>query len=206
MVGADRTSAVTGPADAVRTRNFTRHSVATFRFRATGSPSPSEDTFSLAPSAVTGRVAGRQLARRGGALFATVPLSKHAVASPRGVASSDPKNLRRCEVSIDIGMLARVPAARATALPLNLFDGVILAGVIERRTPTYSGGYALPGRLAGVAGGTVTLVVNGSVVAGAVRFPGSVYRMQPAGVGRHTIIQINPSQFPLRCRTEERQR
>ena len=87
------------------------------------------------------------------------------------------------------------------ALRLNLFDDVVLTGMIDRRTPTYSGGYALSGRLAGVAGGSVTLVVNGSVVAGTVRIPGTTYRIRPAGSGRHAILQVDPSQLPQGCET-----
>ena len=81
---------------------------------------------------------------------------------------------------------------------------MVLTGIIEQRTPTYSGGYALSGRLAGVAWGTVTLVVNGSVVAGTVRFPGATYRIRPAGSGRHAIIQVDPSQLPQGCETVSR--
>ena len=81
--GESRTSAVNGPADAVRTLNITRHSVAAFRAR-------SQDTISLAPSG------GKQAARpppvarvRRGGLFTAISPLKH------GVAESDPKALRR---------------------------------------------------------------------------------------------------------------
>ena len=188
--GESRTSAVTGPADAVRALNITRHSVAAFRAR-------SQDTISRAPSG------GKQAARpppvagvRSGGLFTAISPPKH------GVAESDPKALRRREVAVDIGQLAQVPADRPTALPLNLFDDVMLTGVIVKRTPTSSGGYALTGPLFGVAGGTVALVVNRDVVAGTVRLPGATYRIRPAGAGRHAIVQVDPSQSSWRCGTE----
>ena len=208
IAGERRTSAVNGPADAVRALNITRHSVASFRDAVTGSQQRPSNTLSRALSEVRARAGDRGLTRplgasggHGGGLFAAVPPSKHIPGTLRAVASPDPKTLRRREVSIDIGMLARVPAARTTPLPLNLFEDLRLTGIIERRTPTYSGGYALAGRLAGVAGGTVALVVNGSVVAGTVRFPGSTYRIRPAGAGRHAITQLNPSRLLVRCGT-----
>ena len=94
-----------------------------------------------------------------------------------------------------------MPAGGNTALKLNLFDDMVLTGIIERWTPTYSGGFAFSGRLAGVAGGSVTLVVNGSVVAGTVRIPGVNFRIRPAGAGRHAIIHVDPSQLPQGCET-----
>ena len=97
-----------------------------------------------------------------------------------------------------------MPAGGSTALRLNLFDNVVLTGLIERWTPTFSGGYTLSGRLAEVPGGTVTLVVNGSVVAGTVRMPATTYRIRPTGRGSHSIVQIDPSQFSWRCGTEHR--
>ena len=84
-------------------------------------------------------------------------------------------------------------------MTLNLFDDIVVTGIVERRTPTYSGGYSLSGHLAEIAGATMTLVVNGSVVTGAVRVHGSTYRIRPAGGGRHAIIQVDPSQIAARC-------
>ncbi len=188
--GKSRTSAVNGPADAVRALNITRHSVAAFRPR-------SQNTLSRARSggkqeALPPSVAGA----RSGGLFTAISPPKH------GVDESDPKALRGREVAVDIGQLAQVPADKPTALPLNLFDDVMLTGVIVKRTPTSSGGYALTGPLFGVAGGTVALVVNRDVIAGTVRLPGATYRIRPVGAGRHAIVQVDPSQSSWRCGTE----
>ena len=192
--GKSRTPAVNGPTDAVRALNITRHSVAAFRPR-------SQDTISRA------RSGGKQAARppsaagvRSGGLFTAISPPK------QGAAESDPKALRRREVAVDIGQLAQVAADRHTALPLNLFDDVMLTGVIVKRTPTSSGGYALTGPLFGVTGGKVALVVNGDVVAGTVRLPGATYRIRPAGAGRHAIVQVDPSQSSWRCGTEPQPR
>ncbi|MCY3756237.1 MAG: leucine-rich repeat domain-containing protein [Acidobacteria bacterium] len=196
--GQKRTAAVTGPADAARTLNLTRHSAATVRNRtsrnqetisSTLSPSRPVDRIGQVPTPVFSAPS-----RRMGA----------GAARRRSGGAIDRATLRRREVGVDIGRLARVPAGGSTALRLNLFDDVVLTGLIERWTPTYSGGYALSGRLAEVPGGTVTLVVNGSVVAGTVRMTGTTYRIRPTGRGSHSIIQIDPSQFSWRCGTELR--
>ena len=112
--------------------------------------------------------------------------------------------LRRRLVSVDGDVLARAVAGAArrarpealTALTLNLFDDVVFTGIIERRSPTFSGGYALSGRIEGVELGTMTLVVNDSVVAGAVRTPFATYRIRPSGESMHAVSQIDPSKLP----------
>ena len=87
-------------------------------------------------------------------------------------------------------------------MTLNLFEDTVLTASMEHRTPTYSGGVALFGRLPGIAEGTVTVVVDRDVVAGTVRIPGTIYRIQPTGSKRRAIVQIDPSQFTLQCRTD----
>ena len=198
--GDERTAAVDGPADAVRTLNITRHSVASFRV---GS---SRDRLTISSPVSQ----SRSMVRAGGTDPPLVPvgdLFRPAAPALRGTASQqtegalDHATLRRRQVSVDIQRLARVADGESTALRLNLFDDVVLTGIIDRQTPTYSGGYVLSGRLAGVTGGSMTLVVNGSVVAGTVRIPGATYRIRPAGTGRYAIIQVDPSKLPQACET-----
>ncbi len=200
--GDEQTTAVTGPADAVRTLNLTRHSVASFRTRSSGNRLTMSSPVSQARSVVRTDGGWPAVLVPGDGLFRTIAPNVGGDAWRGAGGALDRATLRRREVSVDIGRLARVFASRPTALRLNLFDDVVLTGIIERQTPTYSGGYALSGRLAGVAGGTVTLVVNGSVVAGTVRIPGATYRIRPAGAGRHAIMQVDPSQFPRGCGTQ----
>ena len=88
------------------------------------------------------------------------------------------------------------PAADSTALNLNLFDDVAFTGIVEGRARTFSGGYALMGRIEGVEPGSMTLVVNGTVVAGSVRTPTATYRIRPAGASMHTVSQIDSSRLP----------
>ena len=102
---------------------------------------------------------------------------------------------------IDLELLAEARAAAELdttppTLTLNLFDDVVFSGIVELIEPTLSGGYALSGHLDGVELGTMTLVVNGEVVAGSVRTPDSTYRIRPVGGGRHAIEQIDSRSLP----------
>ena len=199
--GEDRTSAATGPADAVRALNLARHSVAGLRPRTSENQRTISSTLSQARSVVKTSHLAPPPEVLGSHLFrAVVPNSRGAASKPAG-GVSDQATLRRREVAVDIGSLASVPEGGRTALRLNLFDDVVLIGIIERRRPTYSGGFALSGQLAGLPEGRVTLVVNGSVVAGTVRIPGATYRIRPVGAGRHAIMRVDPSQFPQGCET-----
>ena len=188
-----RTSAVTGPADAVGALNITRHSVASIRPRSSGNRLTMYDAVLQAPPMM--RPAPLDPA---GSLFRRPAPNARGTSSRRAGVDLERGTLRWREVSVDIGRLARAPVAGSTALRLNLFGNVVLTGIIERRTPTCSGGYVLSGRLTGEEEGRVTLVVNGSVMAGTVRMPGATYRIRPFGAGRHAILQIDPSWFPER--------
>ena len=113
--------------------------------------------------------------------------------------STDVETLAGRLVGIDFGQLAQVtkptispkrPAASKPqrTLVLNLFDDVVFTGIVEHVEPTASG-HALWGRLDGVELGTMTLVVNGSVVVGTVRTPDAVYSIRTAGNGTYVIRQ-----------------
>ena len=192
--GDEPTTWLIGPADAVRTLNTTRHSVASFRPRASGNRLMMPATVSQARSADRTAVPFP-----GGGLFREVAADARGAASLRGSGALNRATLRQRQVMVDLGRLSRLQDGGSPALRLNLFEDVELLGLIERRTPTYSGGYALSGRLAGVAGGSVTLVVNGNVVAGTVRLSGATFRIRAAGAGRHAILQVDPSRLPQAC-------
>ena len=111
-------------------------------------------------------------------------------------------------VGIDFGKLARVIESpvglKDTAsgkpqapqrLVLNLFDGVVLTGIVEHVESTASG-HALWGRIEDVELGTMTLVVNGNVVVGTVRTPNAVYTIRSADNGAYVIRQIDESSLP----------
>ena len=111
-------------------------------------------------------------------------------------------------VGIDYEQLAQVtappisPKDSATeisptpqTLVLNLFDDVVFTGIVEHIEPT-SSGHALWGSLDGVELGTMTLVVNGSVVVGTVRMPDAVYTIRTVSDGTYVIRQIDESSLP----------
>ena len=111
-------------------------------------------------------------------------------------------------VEIDFGQLSQVTKSpvgpkdpvtgkptEPQALVLNLFDDVVLTGIVEHVEPT-SSGHSLWGRLDGVGLGTFTLVVNGRVVIGTVRMPDAVYTIRTAGDGTYVIRQIDESSLP----------
>ena len=87
------------------------------------------------------------------------------------------------------------PAKPPQELVLNLFDDVVFTGIVQHVEPT-SAGYALWGGLEGVELGTMTIVVNGSVVAGTVRTLQAVYTIRTLGDGVHVIRQIDESTLP----------
>ena len=57
-------------------------------------------------------------------------------------------------------------------------------------------GYVLSGRLIGEPFGTMTLVVNGTVVAGTVRTLEGTWRIRTAGAGLYRIRQVDLSTLP----------
>ena len=139
----------------------------------------------------------------------------------RASASTDATTLRRRVVTMDLGRLQRARAAALSRQPvrtkavspgsggrdavptpdvtltLNLFEDVIVTGMVERTAPTFSGGYSISGRLVGKALGTLTIVVNGQTIAGAVRTLGGTYRIRSLGSGRYTISEV--IEPPLDC-------
>ena len=126
-------------------------------------------------------------------LFADVQFAAQAPGAGAAVARALPGagSARRRLVFVDFRELD----ASVDELTLNLFDDAVFDGIVERSEPTFSGGYALSGRLAG-EDGTMTLVVNGDVVAGFVWTPEATYRLSPADGGLHAIHQVDPAQLP----------
>ena len=104
-------------------------------------------------------------------------------------------------VRIDFSRLAdaraNVVRGATDSLTLNLFDDLAFPATVQRIAPTSSGGYALFGGLDGVEFGTVTLVVNGDVLAGAIHTPLATYAIRPAGGGVHIVRHVDRS--TMRC-------
>ena len=78
---------------------------------------------------------------------------------------------------------------------MNLFDDMVFTGIVEHIEPT-STGHAVWGSLDGVELGTMTLVVNGSVVVATVRTPVAVYTIRTVSDGTYVIRQIDESSLP----------
>ena len=91
-----------------------------------------------------------------------------------------------------IDQVGRLPPQTVT---LNLFEDATFTGRIEHVEPTASG-YAFWGGLDGVELGTMTMVVNGDIVVGAVRTPQTVYTITTTDTGSYVIRQIDESSLP----------
>ena len=110
-------------------------------------------------------------------------------------------------VRIDVDRLARARGdvnapdgaqnADVTTLVLNLFEDVVLSGIVEHTNETVSGaGYVLSGRLDDDELGTMTLLVYEEGVVGTVRTPTTDYNIRPLGDGVHAISQLDTSMLP----------
>ena len=111
-------------------------------------------------------------------------------------ATGAESGLRKRNVRIDLDRLAGIrediDAQRAApAVVLNLLEDVRFRAVFEDATPTLWG-YSLSGRLEGERFGTVTLVVNGDIVAGTVRTLTATYSIRSVGVGVHVVEEVEP--------------
>ena len=123
---------------------------------------------------------------------------------PAGTEEAGPDRVptfRARPVRIDFSRLADARAnvlrGATDSLTLNLFDDLAFPATVQRIAPTSSGGYAMFGRLDGVEFGTVTLAVNGDVLAGAIHTPLATYAIRPAGGGVHVISHVDRSK--MRC-------
>ena len=129
------------------------------------------------------------------------PADPPAGGNAPAAAVSDSITLRRRLVTVDIDRLAEARAAvgggggQAVELRFNLFDDAELGGIVESTSPTPSG-YVLSGHIDGVEGSTLTVVVNGSVVAGTIRTAGGTWRIRSAGDGLHVVSQVDESRLP----------
>ena len=151
-----------------------------------------------------------------GAVHPRLTVSLDATTVRRRVATIDFERLQRARESISESrrptvhsessshLPARRPASSAsdTTLSLNLFEDVELTGIVESTEPTFSGGYSMSGHLVGESPGTLTFVVNGEMVAGAVRTLAGTYRIHSAGDGLYTISEVEET--PLECEVLDR--
>ena len=112
-------------------------------------------------------------------------------------ASGQPPQTRDPSGGTDKSSAAPAPG---TLLTLNLFDDVVVTGVVEWTAPTFSGGYSVAGHLVEEPLGTLTLVVNGETVVGTVRTLGETYQIRSVSDGLYTISEVEEP--PLNCGVE----
>ena len=92
---------------------------------------------------------------------------------------------------------AYIEGGTPVVLSLNLFDDVVLRGILEETLPTWSGGYSLLGRLER-DDGTVTLVVNGSRLSGTIRTSAGTYEIEAVDGDLHVVREVDLSGPRLR--------
>ncbi len=188
---------MTGPADAASVIDVTVPAVARWRDR------PADAEQATAATATTsgseprnpGGVQAAPPGQPAGLFFDPLPagaLSAGAVIAPGVPQPPDAMSSRRRLVAVDFRQLGETVAE----LALNLFEDATFTGLVARTAPTFSGGYVLSGRLAGVENGTMTLVVNGNIIAGRVWTPEATYRISPADGGFHAIQQVDRERLP----------
>ena len=104
----------------------------------------------------------------------------------------DEPRQRTARIDFETLSAARKAAARGgpAAVRLNLFEDAEFEWLPEREAST-AGGYSLSGPLAGVEGGTATLVANGGIVVGSAWTPGAEYRIRTAG-GAQIVERAEP--------------
>ncbi len=111
---------------------------------------------------------------------------------PQPVSNTD-ETLRSRPVRVDLLQLAAAREDVAQGAPagfrLNLFDDVEVEAVIERTADTRYG-YSLSGQIEGQAHGSVTLVISGDMVAGAVHTQEGMYVIASANGAIHSVREV----------------
>ena len=140
--------------------------------------------------------------------------SSESLASDRGVASralgraleQEVPRLRTSRLNFESLQALRQSAelGRPGRARLNLFEGAEFDWRPERTAATATG-YSLSGPLAGIEGGTATLVVNGDVAVGSVWTPEGAHRIRTAGriqvIERIEPLRATMCEGPLRARS-----
>ena len=121
------------------------------------------------------------------------------VQQARAAVESPGQRVHTRDVSVRRDKSSTAPPP-GTTLTFNLFDDVVVTGIVEQTAPTFSGGYSVAGHLVEEPLGTMTLVVNGEAVAGTVRTLGEVYHIRSVGDGLYAISEVEEP--PLNCGVE----
>ncbi len=93
--------------------------------------------------------------------------------------------------AVDVNWAALSPDAQE--IRLNPFDGLALTAVRQRVDRPLGGGFVWVGRLAGDAGGWVTLSVQGQALAGNVFRQGREWLVIRPAAGGHVVYELDPA-------------
>lgn len=109
----------------------------------------------------------------------------------------EPTVVRSRLVTIDLGLVMddSLPKGDET-ITLNLFDDVNFIAVKDRlqvNSPTQHVWY---GRVKGVSGSQIIMVVDKGQMAGNINLLGIKYQIRPVDGGVHSVREIDPSRFP----------
>lgn len=128
-----------------------------------------------------------------------LPVAPAGVVEPQGATAAMTAQEQRVRIARHELSAVRhdVENAGTGRLLLNVADGAHLDVVVEGTAPT-KWGYSLSGRVAGGAGGFVTLVVHEEAVAGSIWTPHSAYELSYLGGGVHTLRDVTHAP-PLKC-------
>ena len=148
---------------------------------------------SLAPAVVVPACAAP--APCAGSIVRDAPAAGAREAPPRPAAR------RQRRVTVDVGQIfagGEPPAAARAAerLALNLFPDVCVLALRDRATDLGRGRVQWEGHVPGASPGSVTLVVDGTLVVGTVRLDRDVYAIGYLGDGIHAVTDVDPSKFP----------
>ena len=106
-----------------------------------------------------------------------------------------PKRNVRIDLDRLTGIREHINAQQAAPpIVLNLLEDVRFQAVFEDAARTLWG-YSLSGRLEGEPFGTVSLAMNGDIVAGTVRTSTATYSIRSIGVGVHVVEEVEPPTF-----------
>lgn len=109
--------------------------------------------------------------------------------------------LRSRFVNVDFDLVARSagprerPSGAGAPLPLNLFHGTCYMAVLERAEGKPPAKFTWTGRVQGVAGSRVILVVEDGVMAAHITVAGRVFEVRSLGNGVHAVEEIEQAAF-----------
>lgn len=116
--------------------------------------------------------------------------------------AGDPTVLRARIVDVNFPLLAQSigqkegPSGAGALVLLNLFHDTCYPAVLEHATGEPPTKFTWMGRVKGVPGSQVTLVVEDAVMAASITVPGRVFQVRYLGNGVHAVVEIDQGAFP----------